>query len=343
VTLVSTGSLASRGILGNPGTTPLFEDSNFAYSYKSGGKLTAGFWFNACQSVGFEANGFLLEQSRDNFAVSSAPSGLPLLASPFVNTLGPVESASFISLPGQNTGKFLATTTDRVWGAEGDFVVGMCHNGPTRSDLLLGFRYLDLTENLDIFRRTSLFPGITVPFGGGFVNAPQNISIDDSFDTRNQFFGGTIGYRWEHTWDCFCIGLEVKGSLGTTKEDIHIQGVSQAVAGNGTVRDVPGGLLALNGTNIGRVEKFRLTGIPEGEFKIGYHINRNILLSLGYNFIYWSSVVRPGDQLNRNVNTTFLPTSSAFGVPFSTPQPMLNLHMTDFWVQGISAGVAIVY
>jgi hypothetical protein len=340
---VTTGTPTSLGVLGVPGTVPLFQDSNFAYSYNSGGRVTAGFWFNACQSVGLEANGFVLEQARDNFPIASAPNGLPLLASPFVNSLGPVEAASFISLPGQNTGAFLATSTDRIWGAEGDFVLGLYHNGPQRNDLLVGFRYMDLTENLDIFRRTSLFPGVTVPFGGGFVTAPQTISINDAFDTRNQFFGGTIGYRWEHCWDAFCLGLEVKGSLGTTRQVVNIQGVSQAQAGNGAVQEVAGGLLALAGTNIGRVEKYRLTGIPEGEFKIGYHITRNILLSLGYNFIYWSSVVRPGDQINRNVNTTFLPTSVSFGAPFSAPQPQLLLHQTDFWVQGISAGVAICY
>jgi hypothetical protein len=343
VTLVTTGTPASQGVLGVPGTVPLFQDSNLAYSYNSGGRVSAGFWFNACQSVGLEGNGFLLERTRDSFPIASGANGLPLLASPFVNSVTQTEAVSFISLPGQNAGKFLATSTDRVWGAEGDLVVGLYHCGPQRSDLLLGFRYMDLTENLDIFRQTSLFPGITVPFGGGTVTAPQTISIDDSFATRNQFFGGTIGYRWEHSWDCFCLGLEVKGSLGTTRQVVNILGLSQAQAGNGTVQEVPGGLLALAGTNVGRVEKYRLAGIPEGEFKLGYHVCRNVLVSLGYNFIYWSSVVRPGDQLNRTVNTTFLPTSAAFGAPFGAPQPQLNLHATDFWVQGISAGLAIVY
>jgi hypothetical protein len=343
VTLVTTGTPASLGILGRQGTLPLFQDSNFAYGYGSGGRLTAGFWFNDCQSVGFEANGFVIEHLRDSFRVASAPNGLPLLASPFINSLNGLESASFISRPGQNTGAFLASTGSQTWGAEADFVVGLCHCGPARSDLLLGFRYLDLSETLDIDRTTSLFPNVTVPFGGGFITAPQTIGINDSFDTQNRFYGCTIGYRYEHSWDCFCLSLMAKGSLGTTQQVIEIQGVSRATAGNGAVTEVPGGLLALSGANIGRVTKYRFTGVPEGEFKIGYHVTKNILLSLGYNFIYWSSVVRPAEQISRTINPTLLPTSVNFGTNFGGPQPILPLHQTDFWVQGISAGIAIVY
>jgi len=57
-------------------------------------------------------------------------------------------------------------------------------------------------------------------------------------------------------------------------------------------------LLALT-SNIGRNTQYRVTAIPEGEFKLGYNLTRNILVSLGYNFVYWSSVVRPADQISR--------------------------------------------
>jgi len=62
---------------------------------------------------------------------------------------------------------------------------------------------------------------------------------------------------------------------------------------------------------------------------------------LSYTFLYTNNVVRPGNQINRNINPTQ-------GVAFSAPpaslqgaaQPPFKFTSTDFWAQGINVGVA---
>jgi len=52
-----------------------------------------------------------------------------------------------------------------------NFVLAVRREHQSRTDFLFGFRYMDLDEGLDVVRQTALFPGVTVPFSGGFITA----------------------------------------------------------------------------------------------------------------------------------------------------------------------------
>jgi hypothetical protein len=68
--------------------------------------------------------------------------------------------------------------------------------------------------------------------------------------------------------------------------------------------------------------------VPELGVKVGFQLNDYIRITAGYNFLYWSNVARPGEQVNRMV----------LGA-----NPPFTFRTTDFWVQGITAGVEIRY
>jgi hypothetical protein len=70
---------------------------------------------------------------------------------------------------------------------------------------------------------------------------------------------------------------------------------------------------------------------------------RNVRAMVGYNFLYWSSVVRASDQVNRIVNPTQVPSSQAFGVAVGPAQPRSDLRSTDFWAQGLNFGLEFRY
>jgi Putative beta barrel porin-7 (BBP7) len=55
--------------------------------------------------------------------------------------------------------------------------------------------------------------------------------------------------------------------------------------------------------------------------------------------MYLSSVVRPGDQVDRTVNVANVPTSLAFGLPGGPASPAPQFVRTDFWAQGVTFGV----
>ena len=68
-----------------------------------------------------------------------------------------------------------------------------------------------------------------------------------------------------------------------------------------------GGLLALPGANIGRYTQSKFAVVPEAGVKIGYHLTPNLRLAVGYNFLYLSSVLRPGDQIDTGLDVTRIP------------------------------------
>ena len=59
---------------------------------------------------------------------------------------------------------------------------------------------------------------------------------------------------------------------------------------------------------------------------------------VGYDFMYWNQVVRPGGQIDRNINLTQTGTIFSNGGPNGPAFPSPLLSRTDFWAQGITLG-----
>ena len=85
------------------------------------------------------------------------------------------------------------------------------------------------------------------------------------------------------------------------------------------------------------------TAIPELGLKVSYHVNDRLRAFMGYDFIYWSDVVRPGNQINRNINVSHVPTSDLFNSGDDPRQPAPLFHRSDFWAQGLAFGVELKY
>jgi hypothetical protein len=61
---------------------------------------------------------------------------------------------------------------------------------------------------------------------------------------------------------------------------------------------------------------------------------------VGYNFLYWSNVIRPGNQVDRVINPNLLPPANGLGGP---NRPTFEFHGSDFWAQGVSFGLEFRY
>jgi hypothetical protein len=76
--------------------------------------------------------------------------------------------------------------------------------------------------------------------------------------------------------------------------------------------------------------------VPEFGATVGYQLTRRLRATLGYSLIYWGNVVRPGDQIDLDVNPNLLPPEN---VPFSGAlRPQFQFVQTDYWVHGLSYG-----
>ena len=88
--------------------------------------------------------------------------------------------------------------------------------------------------------------------------------------------------------------------------------------------------------DIGTYTQNEFTVVPEFNMNVGYQLTDHLRATLGYTFIYWSNVVRPGEQMSLDVNTDLLP-------PPAEPvtgvlRPAFSFDTTDYWVQGINFG-----
>ena len=80
-----------------------------------------------------------------------------------------------------------------------------------------------------------------------------------------------------------------------------------------------------------------LKGQTSGEATIAFKVTERLRLTAGYTFVYWSQVVRPGDQIDLDLNPNLFPPEA---MPFSGPlRPRFTWRESDFWAQGVSAGV----
>ena len=67
--------------------------------------------------------------------------------------------------------------------------------------------------------------------------------------------------------------------------------------------------------------------------------------SIGYDLVYMSSVVRPGEQIDRSINPTqsVAYTSDPLARLQGSAQPAFNYNTSSFWAQAVSIGVHIRY
>ena len=71
-------------------------------------------------------------------------------------------------------------------------------------------------------------------------------------------------------------------------------------------------------------------------------MTEHIRLSMGYTFLYWSDVVRPGDQVDRVVDFTKVPSFQPLPAGFpAAPQnrPAVLFKENDFYAHGLNFSV----
>jgi len=334
-TLLSSGTVTSGGILGVKGTVPLLGGDDLDRAERSGGRITLGGWITDYQGFGLEGSFFMLESRSRSFSVAGtgAP-GSPVLAIPFFNVLAGRESALPIAFPGFESGTVSAATegiqcdSGQLFGAEFHFLGNFCCTPDGRVDFLVGYRYLSLDDRFGMTENSTL--GAT----------GTTTSISDRFDSSSRFNGGQIGLRGDYRWDRFTARATATVAFGATDEGVTINGLTTTVVpGHGPVTQF-GGLFALP-SNSGTFSTEQFAIVPEVGLTLGYQACDWLRLTAGYSLLYWSSVVRSGDQINRNINVLEVP---SIGGPLNAgaaAPAQTTLHCTDFWAQGISAGIEL--
>jgi hypothetical protein len=332
--LATTGPASTFGVLGAAGTQTLF-DGGLNYGTASGGRFSAGYWFCDSQCLGIEGSFLFLGDRSINYLTASNSMGSPVISRPFVGAITGAQTVEQVAFPGEQAGSLAIHSDSRFWSAEANLrwnpccLCGTgCCGGTWRIGFLTGFRYLSLREHLNI---SEDFTDL-----GDIVTRHQ---LTDEFGARNNFYGGQVGMLIELKRGCWSLDMRGKVALGGTTQTAQISGSELDTSLNtGAQARFNSGLLALP-SNIGRFSRDQFSVVPEVGINLGYQVCEHLRLFVGYNFIYWNNVARPGSLIDPVVNTT----QQSGGTLTGPARPTFAFRNTDFWAHGVNFGLEFRY
>ncbi len=350
VTTSPTGTpISQAGVL--PAADVLYGNGSILTDASSGYRIRFGGFFGPQRRWGYEAEYFSLGDNTELFTASSDGNGNPILARPFFN-VNPLdqsgnlgfpgeEDAELVAYPGLLAGTVAVDSFSKLQSAAGRLKFNLCCNcgnacgdgccacgypRSSRLDLLMGYRYYSLDEGLTITEELTSIDAIN----------PGTFDIRDTFETRNSFNGGEIGMTWEGTHNRWTLELLMNVAIGATTQEVSISGETTLAPLVAPAETYEGGLLAQR-SNIGNYDRSVFTMIPQLNTNLGYYLTPRLRALVGYSLVYWGSVVRPGDQIDLDVNPALLPPELD---PFLGPlRPAFAFHETNYWAQGINVGL----
>lgn len=328
VPLVTTGG---AGVIGQGGSV-LIGNQDIELPGRPGGRFTLGFSPDPESNWGLEATYLFLGNANVGQGVSSDGSNQSaVLAFPFfnpttvpINSTLPVpgEDASYIALPGSFAGRAVVNLNSFFQGAEANLVYSFSNTPALRFDMLGGFRWVNVQEVLTFTTDSPSTNGVP----------PFFYHTADQFSTQNNFYGGQFGARASFDNTRLFFNGTAKLALGGTVETVRTNGY--------TVADVfsAAGAYLTQPSNIGTQSLGRFAVVPEADLNFGIRLSPWASFTVGYSFLYVSSVARPGDQIDRVINPTQSPAILGTGALANPARPSLSVHDTDFWVQGLNFG-----
>ncbi len=316
----------------------------------AGGRLTLGYWLDDARQYAVEGQGFALQSGTESFQANGDASGSPALRVPLYNTepyraggvgvlVPPVEDGVPVDVPGDVTGMVKFKNTLQFWGAAASGVVNFYRDSSLELSGLGGVRYLSLSEGFNLNLNIA-----------GLANSEfvgESGSANDQFTTRNRFYGGSLGLRGKYSFGPVSAELTGRVAFGVDHETLDVSGsfiefntpnvttTPGVVNGIRLVTTGPNGIFA-QPSNEGSTSGNKFAIVPEVGIKLAYDITPSLHVSIGYDFLYESNVLRPTDQIDRNFSK---------GLPFmqdptSTAGPTRRFKTTDFYAQGVAFGLS---
>lgn len=330
--LVTIGQPGTIGAAGENGVTSAFGGGSLVeQNPRYGGRISLGYWF--CPKWAIDVNAFMLPTVEKNFGINSQQFPNSVIARPFFSVNQNIEFAEQVANPGIYSGGVSVNSKSFLFGLDANLRRHLWQGENTTIDGIFGYRYLSLREELSIKERTIGLAGAPRIFQG------VERAIEDNFHTRNAFHGAQIGGILEHRWGRWTVDLRLKVAAGVTIQEADVSGATSVIRG-GTTPNQAGGLLALS-TNSGSYSRTPFAIVPEGSLNLGYDLTSHLRLFVGYNFLYWSSVTRPGSQIDRNLDENRIPDFTlGRNVPAAQGiRPVTKVEPESFWAQGITFGL----
>ncbi len=348
--VTGSGNDVFPGALDQPGTRVLLGDS-VSMGRSNGLRFTAGSWLDDSQRLGFEVILMGLEQSRVGQTWTADATGTPFLARPFVSARTGNENVYFVSqnLPGPGvsarlTGSLAYSTATEFRSIEINGLAVAFAEGNSTGTLMFGYRSLWLREDLRITQQTrGIDENARLSLAGERLGIGESLLVSDAFRTDNQFFGLNLGGRYGWQSDRLSLDVLAKVAFGVTQQLAQSEGATNRYSPSGALLgSEPGGLLSLS-TNGVRNFQTDLSFVPEVGFDLGFRLTSGLKARMGYSMLYWSSVARPGNQIDRTITTSRVPMDPSYNANSSGTRPSSSVVSSDFWTRGFTFMLDLSY
>jgi hypothetical protein len=329
VPVVTTGPASqgtNAGVLGVPGTVSLNQPLN--YGVAGGIWLSLGGWFGPSHTWGVEGDLILFGSQSAGFSVNDRSMNgnfvinEPVAGAPFVTQ---------VSAPGLETGGVAVSTLSQFGGGGINGLFNLVRRNGWTVTALAGFRYLELDESVDITANSALFTTTTYTDNQGntLATAPpgSTVTVVDQFAAKNQFYGGQVGLRFQYMMQRWSFNGTGTLAMGATHETVTVNGFTNVYPNNAAPVYLSGGNYATNQMGSYWTNRFALA--PAFQLTLGYQFTPFIRGTIGYNFLYLSSVARPGNQIDN--------------VYDGVVHPLVPMTNTSYWTQGLNLGVRLSF
>ena len=357
------GGTPVPGAIGGAGTTVAI-GGDIDLGTRQGVKGTIGFWFDRCHTIGLEGTYFYLATvSESESALSIGGATSPTLQTPFFDVTGASTGGTpgpgamlpalgtLFAVPGGLNGNLIThdslSLASRLQGADAYGLFNIWQGGLTRWDFLFGFQWLALGEELNY---TSLNQT------GGQAQSHVIFNTFDSFSTSNNFYAALLGVRFESSPDDgrggwrggFYYRADFKLGLGDTVERTVIDGETQTNLATplkaAPITYAGGAFTQLS--NLGGHDSDHFAVAPEVDLTAGYAVNTWLRVSVGYDFLFISDVLRPGNQIDGGVNLFRTSLVQQASPPIAAPainpeRPTFTANQSNFWAQGLKLGAEV--
>lgn len=316
--ILTAGPTGSTASLNEPGTTILRGGDRIESRHDRyiGIRAQADWWFGDCNNVGVEADVFFLERDSTHFTVRHGQ--VPVLAIPFTDSAMGNQTSFVVNGFNPEFGNLFGGTRIysrmELFGQEGNFLLNLMRDEEIHLDLILGTRFLQMRERLDLTSNARILPDQTTVIG-----------LEDHIQTFDKFFGGQVGAKGQ--WKRGRWTLEGKAAVALGGNDQLIRNKGFTTVHSPESRQVTDVGLFVQPSNRGTFDRWSFDVVTELRANVGFDVSRHLRVITGYSLLTWNGLVRPGNQIQ--------PTSRAGG----TPRP--NFQEDFFWAQGGNVGLEV--
>ncbi len=197
-----------------------------------------------------------------------------------------------------------------------------------RIDLLAGYRFLKLSDNVRIYEQLVN----SDPLGPLLLGTV--FEVTDNYQSHSDFHGLELGLRGEWVINRNFIAAEARAALGRSFHRLDVDGQTTVSVPGQVPVSFAGGLLA-SGGRVGEYTNREFAVVPQAELRVGRRVTDHLRVSVGYSLLYWSQVVRAGEQMSTTINSSQLPSP---GTP-AVANGQTLLFSSSYWAQGLTASL----